>query len=251
MELYCAIDLRDGRAVRLERGDFSRERRFGDPLEVAERYLEGGASHLHVVDLDAARTGLPANRALVRAIVERSTVPVQVGGGVRSEDDVAELLGMGAHRVVMGTTAILDPDIARECAARHPGHLALGLDYRRRLDGVLEVAASAWERGSGASLGEVLERWSDSPLGAIVVTAIDRDGTATGPDLDGLREVLDGCDHPVVASGGVGSRRDLEALAEMRSPRAGRGPQGVVVGIALLDGTMNVAEAVSACAASG
>jgi len=250
MDLYCAVDLREGRAVRLVQGDFAKERRFGDPLELTDRYLAAGATHLHVVDLDAARTGRAAQRDIVKAIIERSSSPVQVGGGVRSEEDVAELLGFGADRVVMGTTALRDPEVARGCARRYPGRLAVGLDYRRSPDGVLEAAASGWAEGSGSTVGEVLASWRDEPLGAIVLTAIDRDGTGTGPDIDGLEEVLDGCEQPVIASGGVGSIGDLHALASLRSPLRGRGPSGVVVGMALLDGSIEVTEAVAVCTAS-
>lgn len=251
MDLYCAIDVREGRAVRLVQGDFGRERRFGDPLELAERYVAEGGTHLHVVDLDAARSGSPANRDVVGAIVARAGVPVQVGGGVRTEGDVAELLDLGAARVVMGTTALRQPEVARACAARYPGRLALGLDYRRRPDGVLAAAAAGWEVDSGASLSEVLAWFVDEELGAVVLTAIERDGTGRGPDLDGLVEALDGCAHPVIASGGVASVRDLEALGALRSPGRGRSPAGVVVGMALVDGSIGVAEAVRTCAASG
>jgi phosphoribosylformimino-5-aminoimidazole carboxamide ribotide isomerase len=250
MELFCAIDLRDGQAVRLIQGDFGRERQFGDPLEMAERFVRDGATRLHVVDLDAARTGQPVNRDVVRAIVERVRVPVQVGGGVRTEDDVAQLVGFGADRVVMGTTVLKDPDVAHACACRHPGRVVLGLDYRRRPDGALEPAASGWVEGSGFTMGELLDTWLDDPLAAIVVTAIERDGTREGPDLDGLREVLDGCDKSVVASGGVGSLRDLQTLASMRSPERGRALDGVVVGVALVDGSLDVGEAVAACTPS-
>jgi len=250
MDLFCAIDLRDGRAVRLVQGDFAKERTFGDPLELADRYVAQGATHLHVVDLDAARTGRPINRRVVKAIIDRVPAPVQVGGGVRGEDDVAELVGLGAERVVMGTTALKDPAVARRCAVRFPGRLVLGFDYRRWVDGELEAAASGWLEGSGITVAELLERWRDDPLGAIVVTDIERDGTGSGPDLAGLAQVLDGCDHPVVASGGVGSLDHLRALASMRSPASGRAPDGVVVGTALVDGTLSLKEAMAACTAS-
>jgi phosphoribosylformimino-5-aminoimidazole carboxamide ribotide isomerase len=250
MDLFCAIDLRDGRAVRLFQGDFGKERSFGDPLELADRFVGDGATRLHVVDLDAARTGRPLNRRVVKAIVDRVTVPVQVGGGVRGEDDVAELVGLGADRVVMGTTALKHPEVAHGCAVRFPGRLVLGLDYRRRPDGELEPAVSGWVEGSGVTMTELLGTWRDDPLGAIVVTSIDRDGTGSGPDLAGLADVLERCDHSVVASGGVGSLRDLEALASLRAPR-GRSPDGVVVGTALVDGTFGVKEAMAACVPSG
>jgi phosphoribosylformimino-5-aminoimidazole carboxamide ribotide isomerase len=251
MELFCAIDLRGGRAVRLVQGDFGREQGFGDPLELADRYVADGAMRLHVVDLDAARTGQPVNRGVVRAIIDRVPVPVQVGGGARSDDDVAELVAMGADRVVIGTVALKDPELAHKWPARFPGHLVLGLDYRRRDDGVLEPAASGWVEGGGVTMSEVLEAWSAEPIAAIVMTSIDRDGTGSGPDLEALSDLLDATDHLVVASGGVGSLEHLEALASLRSPERGRSPDGVVVGRALVDGSFGVREAVAACTPSG
>jgi phosphoribosylformimino-5-aminoimidazole carboxamide ribotide isomerase len=251
MDLFCAIDLRGGHAVRLVQGDFDKERGFGDPLELADRYVGDGATHLHVVDLDAARTGRPANWAVVKAIIDRVPVPVQVGGGVRSDREVAELVSLGADRVVIGTAALADPVMAHTWPSRFPGHLVLGLDYRRRSDGELELAASGWVEGSGVTMAELLEGWRDEPIAAIVMTAIDRDGTGGGPDMDALADVLDASEHPVVASGGVGSLRDLEALASLRSPVHRRAPEGVVVGTALVDGSFSVREAVAACAPSG
>jgi phosphoribosylformimino-5-aminoimidazole carboxamide ribotide isomerase len=250
MELFCAIDLRGGQAVRLHRGDFGRERQFGDPLLLADRFVAEGATRLHVVDLDAARSGHPENRDVVKAIVGRVGVPVQVGGGVRRESDVAELMGIGADRVVMGTMAIREPDLARACAARFPGRLALGLDYRPAM-GALEAAVGGWTDGGGISVADLLAAWRDEPLAAVVVTAIDRDGTGDGVDLDGLSGVLDATEHRVVASGGVGTLGDLERLAALRAPNSGRGADGVIVGTALVDGSMGVKEAIAACARSG
>jgi phosphoribosylformimino-5-aminoimidazole carboxamide ribotide isomerase len=250
MDLFCAIDLRDGQAVRLVQGDFGRQKSFGDPLELADRYVGDGATHLHVVDLDAARTGKPVNRPVIKAIVDRVSVPVQVGGGARTEDDVAELIGLGAERVVIGTVALKDPAVALAWPARFPGHLVLGLDYRRRPDGQLEPSASGWLEGSGITMTELLEAWGDRPIAAIVMTAIDRDGTGSGPDLAGLGDVLDRTHQAVVASGGVGSLRDLEVLAALRSPAHGRSPAAVVVGTALVDGSFGVKEAIEACTQS-
>jgi phosphoribosylformimino-5-aminoimidazole carboxamide ribotide isomerase len=251
MELYCAIDLREGRAVRLVQGDFGKERTFGDPLELVDRFLEGGARRLHVVDLDAARTGAPVNRPVVAQVVSRAGVPVQVGGGVRTDADVATLLGLGADRVVMGTTALRHPAVAQASVGRHPGRVSLGLDYRRGSDGALHPATSGWEEQASDTVGRVLEGWTGQPLASVVLTSIERDGTGAGPDLDGLGEVLDACDHPVVASGGVGAIGDLEALRAFASPKRGRAVEGVVVGTALLDGRIDVREAVAACTPSG
>jgi phosphoribosylformimino-5-aminoimidazole carboxamide ribotide isomerase len=251
MELLPAIDLREGRAVRLVQGDFEREQRYGDPFEMAARFVAAGARWLHVVDLDAALTGEPANRTIVIEIAARAGVPVQTGGGVRSDRDVDELLDAGVARVVLGTAALEAPEFTRQVAHRHPQRVAIGLDYRRRPEGTLETAARGWVESSGHTVASVLDALGDVPLGAAVVTAIERDGTLEGPDVDGLAEVLDATAVPVVASGGVGSLADLAALAALRSPRQGRVLAGAVVGKALADGRLDPGEALAACATSG
>jgi|SRR5271165_5355114 len=256
MDLLAAIDLRGGEAVRLVQGDFGREQGYGDPVDLARRFVKGGARWLHVVDLDAARTGEPVNREVVLEIAARAGVPVQAGGGVRAAVDVDELLGAGVGRVVLGTAALEDPDLAVDLAERHPGRVALGLDYRRRDDGALEAASRGWTAGSGRTVSELLERVGAAALGAVVVTAIERDGTLAGPDLDGLADVLSLTGLPVVASGGVGSAADLRALAALGvAPATPDGPvrrlAGAVVGKALVDGRVELGEAIAACATSG
>lgn len=254
MELLPAIDLVGGQAVRLVQGDFERSTTYGDPLEVARRYLDAGARWLHVVDLDAARTGEPANRDAVLSLVALARardVAVQIGGGVRTEAAVDDWVAAGVGRVVLGTAAIEDPGLARRAATRHPHRVALGLDYRRRPDGALEAASRGWLEGSGRTIAQVLEEAADLPLGAVVVTAIERDGTLGGPDLGGLARVLDLTALPVVASGGVGSADHLRSLAGLRSSGAGRGLAGAVVGRALVDGRMDTGEAIAACAPCG
>jgi len=238
------VDLLDGGAVRLRQGDFAARTDFGDPLALARRYVAGGARWIHVVDLAAARSGRPVQRELVARLVEAvAPVPVQVGGGARAPEDIAALLGLGAARVVVGTWAARDPAAVRELAEAHPGRLALGLDHRGS-----QVATEGWATSSGQRIEELLAALAGAPLGAVVVTAIDRDGTLTGPDLDGLGRVLELTDLPILASGGVGSRADLEQLARLR--RAGRGLAGVVVGRALAEGALSVEEALAACASS-
>jgi phosphoribosylformimino-5-aminoimidazole carboxamide ribotide isomerase len=247
MELYPAIDLRDGGAVRLLQGDYDRQSDFGDPFVIAERYAAGGAPWLHLVDLDAARTGEPVNRPLVRELLAVARVPVQVSGGVRTEDDIVELLGAGARRVVLGTAALDDPGECLRLAKRYPGRLSLGLDYRRRPDGTLEAASRGWVEASGRSVDDMLDALGAAPLGAVVVTAIERDGTLGGPDLEGLTTVLEATEIPVVASGGVGSVEDLAMLAGLRA--GGRRLSGSIVGRAILEGRIQIAEGVAACAA--
>ena len=246
MDLFPAIDLRDGAAVRLAQGDFDRQRAYGDPLELARRYEAAGARWVHVVDLDAARTGEPRNRDVVLSVARALRVPVQAGGGVRSAADADELLRGGVARVVLGTAAVSDPGLVAELATRHAGRVAVGLDHR---GGGREVAVEGWERPSGRTLADVLDALATVPLAALVVTSIERDGVLEGPDVEGMATVLGLSRHPVVASGGVRSAADLRALAGLEA--GGRRLAGVVVGRALVDGTLAVEEAIAACEASG
>ncbi len=246
LELYPAIDLRAGGAVRLVQGDFDRQRTYGDPVALARRYVEGGASWIHVVDLDAARTGEPVNRATVLEVARSVDVPVQSGGGVRTEADAAELLGGGVSRVVLGTVAQEEPELLDRLAARFAGRIAVGLDYRR---GGEEVSVQGWERPGGNSLRSALDKLAEVPLAAVVVTAIERDGMMAGPDMAGLAIVLERSAHPVIASGGVRSSADLVALATLVDGE--RRLAGAIVGTALAEGTLTMQEAMAACAASG
>jgi phosphoribosylformimino-5-aminoimidazole carboxamide ribotide isomerase len=243
MDLFPAIDLRDGRCVRLAQGDFDRETRYGDdPVAVARSFAAAGAPWIHVVDLDAALTGVPANRAVVAAIAAAVDVPVQAGGGVRDDAAADAVLGAGVRRVVVGTAAVDDPAWVRRLAARHPGRVALGLDARGR-----EVAVRGWVEGSGHDLVDVARGFADAGLAALVVTEIGRDGTLAGPALDQLAMVLEATELDVVASGGVGSLADLRALAVLEA--GGRRLAGAIVGRALHEGVFGVGEALAAVGA--
>jgi phosphoribosylformimino-5-aminoimidazole carboxamide ribotide isomerase len=251
MELVPAIDLRGGEAVRLTQGDFDREARYGDPGALAARYVEAGATWIHVVDLDAARTGVSHERGALRRIVELAAaagVRVQTGGGIRSEEAAADLLESGVSRVVLGTAALEDPDLAARCARRWPGQVAVGLDYRVGDDGVAEALGHGWSQGSGRSVAELLKIWADEPIGAVVATAVARDGMLEGPDLSGLAALLAETALPVVASGGVASLADLAALAALTA--RGHRLTGAIVGKAIVDGRFSVEEGLAACAAS-
>lgn len=252
MDLLPAIDVRGGTAVRLTQGDFARQHDYGDPLALAERYIAAGARWIHVVDLDGARTGVPRERDTLHAIVRRarqSSVQVQTGGGIRSEDDAEVLLSWGVARLVLGTAALEEPALAGRCARRWPGRVAVGLDYRIGEDGVAEAQAQGWLAGSGQAVGDLLALWEGEPIGAVVATAVARDGMLAGPDLGGLAALLATTALPVVASGGVSGTEDLVALAELES--AGRRLAGAIVGKALVEGRMSVEEGLAACAASG
>lgn len=241
MELYPAIDLRGGQCVRLVQGDYSRERVYDvDPLEVAKQFEADGAPWIHLVDLDAALTGRPENRAVIAAIAGAVAIPVQAGGGIRDEFSAEAMLGAGVARIVLGTAALEDPGLLRRVAHRHPGRVAVGLDARHG-----EVAVRGWTESSGRSLADVLVEVEDAPLGAVVVTDISRDGMLGGPDLDGLSAVLAATRHPIVASGGVGNLDDLRALALVEA--GGRMLAGAIVGTAIHEGMFSVHEAVMAC----
>jgi len=238
MDLYPAIDLLNGQAVRLYQGDYARETVYNnDPIAQAKVFAEAGARWIHVVDLDAARTGSPMNRDVIAAICEAVDVPIQTGGGVRSEAAADALFDAGVTRVVLGTAALEDPELVRTLASRHP--VAVGLDARGR-----EVAVRGWEQGSGKDLLDVARGFADAGVEALIVTEIGRDGTLEGPDLDGLGEVLDATELPVIASGGVGSVADLVALEALRS--AGRRLSGAIVGRALYEGAFTLQEALQA-----
>jgi phosphoribosylformimino-5-aminoimidazole carboxamide ribotide isomerase len=238
MELYPAIDLLNGQAVRLYQGDYARETVYNnDPVAQAKAFADAGAQWIHVVDLDAARTGSPLNREVIAAICDAVDVPIQTGGGVRSEEAADALFDAGVARVVLGTAALEDPDLVRALAARHA--VAVGLDARGR-----EVAVRGWEEGSGKDLLDVARGFADAGVEALIVTEIGRDGTLEGPDLDGLGEVLEATELPVIASGGVGSLADLVALEALRS--AGRRLSGAIVGRALYEGAFTLQDALRA-----
>jgi phosphoribosylformimino-5-aminoimidazole carboxamide ribotide isomerase len=238
MDLYPAIDLRAGRCVRLWQGDYGKETVYGDdPVAQARSFAEAGAAWIHVVDLDAARTGEPTNRALVAAIAEAVDVPVQSGGGVRTEDAAAALIDAGVARVVIGTAALEDPELVRRLAARFP--VAVGLDARGD-----DLAVRGWTEGSGRSPSAVAVSFADAGVAALVVTEIARDGTLGGPDLQGLAAILDATEIDVVASGGVGTVDHLRALAALEVD--GRRLSGAILGRALYEGTVELGEGLAA-----
>ncbi len=241
MLLYPAIDLRGGRVVRLYQGDFDKETAYGmDPVAVAEGYAAAGARWIHTVDLDAARTGTPENRPVIAAVAKAvgPGVKIQASGGVRDQASAEELLACGVDRVVLGTAAVENPELVCDLAGHH--QVAVGIDARDR-----EVAVRGWTEGSGVDLFELLARFADSGVAAVIVTDIGRDSTLEGPDLEGLAAVLEATDIPVIASGGVGALPDLEALATLDA--SGRTLAGAIVGKALYEGKFTVEEAIAAC----
>lgn len=241
MEIYAAIDLRDGRCVRLLQGDYTRQTVYGgDPVTAALEFEGDGASWIHVVDLDAARTGSPANRSAVAAIAQAVSIPVQAGGGIRDDFSAQALLDAGLSRIVLGTAAVEQPALVRRLAARHPGRVAVGVDARHG-----EVAVRGWTRGSGLRPRDLLDDLEDAGVAAFITTEVSRDGTMRGPDLTGLGELLSVTSLPVIASGGVGSLAHVQELAKLEV--GGRSLAGVIVGKALWEGAFTLQEAMVAC----
>ena len=233
MILWPAVDIRDGHAVRLAGGDFDRETVYdADPLDAARRWVADGARALHVVDLDGARSGAPANLGHVRRIADAVAVPVQVGGGLRDDDAVAAVLDAGATRAVLGTAALRDPGFAERMALRHgPARIVVSVDARAGI-----VASAGWTETTQITTDEVLARLTARGVEQFVYSSIDRDGLLTGPDLAAVTRITASVDGEIVYSGGVRSVADCEALAALDQPRLA----GVIVGTALFEGHLSV-----------
>lgn len=245
VRLFPAIDLRGGRCVRLYQGDYDRQITYGDdPVAQARSFVDEGAAALHVVDLDAARTGEPTNRPVIEAVCRALDVPVQVGGGVRSVEAAESLFALGVDRVVIGTAAVERPELVAELADRGRS-VVVGLDARGD-----RVATHGWTTDSGRTVGELAKRFAAAGVEALVVTEIGRDGTMDGPDVEGLTALLRSTAIPVIASGGVGDLDHLRSLARIlvEGDGEGRALAGVIVGRALYERAFTVSEALAALA---
>jgi phosphoribosylformimino-5-aminoimidazole carboxamide ribotide isomerase len=235
VQILPALDLRGGQCVRLRQGDYDRETVFdADPAAAARRWVGQGATYLHLVDLDGAREGRPVNGAAVRRVVAGAGVPCQLGGGLRTEADVAEALGWGVDRVVLGTRALEDPAGCEALCRRFPGRVVLGLDAR---DG--RAAADGWRRTSDRPALEVARQAARWPLAAVVYTDISKDGMLEGPNVEAAAELARAVDVPVIASGGVSTAEDVARLA-----RAGLA--GCIIGRALYEGRLGLRAALAA-----
>jgi phosphoribosylformimino-5-aminoimidazole carboxamide ribotide isomerase len=234
--LYPAIDILGGKAVRLEQGDFERQKVYdSDPLDAARRWVDEGATRLHVVDLDGAREGRPVNLEQLERIAAGTGVPVQFGGGLRSVDAVERALAAGADRVVIGTVAFTDPDVLDAMIEKAGKRLRIAVDVRDSL-----VATAGWLSTTSISAPEAVTALHGRGAGGFIYTSVDRDGTMEGPDLHALARVCESAaGTPVVYSGGIGSLDDLRSLATLPSPEL----KGVIVGKALYEGRFTVGEA--------
>jgi phosphoribosylformimino-5-aminoimidazole carboxamide ribotide isomerase len=237
MLILPAIDLRGGQCVRLRQGDFAQETVFStDPAAMAQRWVRDGATYLHLVDLDGAKLGHPANGESVCRIVEAAGVPCQFGGGVRTAEDLAQVFGWGVSRAVVGTKALKDPVWFKEICQRFPGKIVLGIDAR---DG--RVATDGWLEVSNCSALTLARQYESWPLAALVYTDIGRDGMMEGPNFEALAELAAEVHLPIIASGGVSTLEDVRRLA-------GLCLAGCIVGRALYQGSLNLAAAIAAAA---
>ncbi len=235
MILLPAIDILDGKAVRLTQGDFGAKTVYdADPLDAARRWVEDGAHALHIVDLDGARTGTPTNLHHVARIARALDVTVQLGGGLRTIDAVKDALDAGAARVVIGTAAYRDIDFLDEVVARFGERLAVSVDARNGL-----LAASGWSEQTELPVESVVERLGRRGVHRFVYSSIDRDGTLGGPDLEGAQRIADAVRGSFIYSGGIASLDDIRALAALRQVNL----SGVIIGKALYEGRFTVAQA--------
>jgi phosphoribosylformimino-5-aminoimidazole carboxamide ribotide isomerase len=238
MDVIPAIDLLEGRCVRLYQGDYARSQVYNDnPTEVARQWVEQGATRLHVVDLDGAKAGKPVNTKAIEAIVQAVPVPVQVGGGLRDRDGVAQMINIGVQQVILGTAAVEDHPLVERLCEEFPGKIVVGIDARNGW-----VATHGWLETSEVAATELAQQMAELGVAAIIYTDIHRDGTLIGPNLDALRELAGSVSIPVIASGGVSSITDLLSLLALEP----LGVRSVIVGRALYTGDVSLKEAVQA-----
>jgi phosphoribosylformimino-5-aminoimidazole carboxamide ribotide isomerase len=235
MILFPAIDLKDGKVVRLKQGDYGQVTQYGaDALAVAKKFADQGAQWVHVVDLDAAKTGEAKNQAIVEQIAAQSGLKVQTGGGIRTLQTAGKFLAAGISRVVVGTQAVRDPAFLRELGEAFPNRVALGLDTKEG-----KIAVTGWTETVDQTLESYLQTAPLQGIAALIFTDISRDGMLTGPNLESLKKVLADSPIPVIASGGISSLEDLKSLSGLKHPNL----LGVIVGKALYEGKFTVKEA--------
>ncbi|MEB3358394.1 MAG: 1-(5-phosphoribosyl)-5-[(5-phosphoribosylamino)methylideneamino]imidazole-4-carboxamide isomerase [Synechococcales bacterium] len=238
MDVIPAIDLLDGHCVRLYQGDYDQSQVFSeDPVAVAQQWVEQGASRLHLVDLDGAKVGHPVNGEAIAHIVRAVPVPVQVGGGLRDRQSVAQLLELGVERTILGTIAVEQPDLVTQLCEEFPGQISVGIDARNG-----QVATRGWLETSEVEAVSLAQRMAQQGVASIIYTDIHRDGTLSGPNQEALRELAEAVSVPVIASGGIRSLTDLLSLLALEPA----GVQGAIVGRALYVGTLSLREALNA-----
>jgi phosphoribosylformimino-5-aminoimidazole carboxamide ribotide isomerase len=234
--LYPAIDLKEGACVRLRRGEMGQATIFNkDPADQARKFAHAGAKWLHLVDLDGAFAGKPVNRAAVEGILAAVKIPCQLGGGIRDRATIETWLSAGIARVILGTVALKNPALVREACRLCPGRIAIGIDAKAG-----KVAVEGWAETSEIAALDLARRFTDAGAAAIIFTDVDRDGLLEGANVAATAALADAVPIPVIASGGVSGLADLDALKKTRVT-------GVIVGRALYDGGLDLAEALARC----
>ncbi|MDH5722904.1 MAG: 1-(5-phosphoribosyl)-5-[(5-phosphoribosylamino)methylideneamino]imidazole-4-carboxamide isomerase [Alphaproteobacteria bacterium] len=240
MIIYPAIDLKDGQCVRLYKGDMDKATIYNeDPAAQAHEWAKSGFSWIHVVDLNGAIDGHPVNIEAVQSIIEAADIPVQLGGGIRSLEQIENWLNEGVSRVILGTVALREPELVKEACFHFPDQIVVGIDAR---DG--KVAVEGWATGSDMDASELALKFEDAGVSAIIYTDIDRDGTGQGVNIVSTLSLARSISIPVIASGGVGSLQDLELVRDA----AEYGIKGVIVGKALYDGRISPSDALKVAA---
>jgi len=236
-ELIPAIDLKQGHCVRLKQGRMEQATDYGDdPAAMARHWQSLGATRLHVVDLDGAFAGRPANQAAIRAICAAVEIPVQLGGGLRDLSMIEGMLELGIERVILGSVAIARPEIVREACQRFPGRICVGIDAKQGI-----VAVHGWDELTDVRAAELAKRFEDDGVAAIIYTDIARDGMLTGPNIDETVTLARGIDIPVIVSGGIASIDDVRACAR----HVRDGICGAITGRAIYEGTLDFAQALA------
>jgi len=236
MYIIPAIDLKDGKCVRLYKGEEGTETVFSEnPGEIARRWEECGAEWIHVVDLDGAFTGEPGNMEVIRDIASRVSCPVQAGGGIRNIDTVREYFGLGVKRVILGTAAFSDDEFLRRACGEFPGGIAVGIDTKKG-----KIAVKGWTEVIEADTEEVLRKLDRAGVSVILNTNVDRDGTMEGINIDAAREFIRSSPLPVIASGGIATTDDLDKLKTLEQI----GLYGVILGKSIYTGAINLKDAI-------
>ena len=235
MKLIPAIDLMNGKCVRLFKGDFNKRKDFSkEPHEQAKFWESEGAKYLHIVDLDAAKSGDPKNDKSIKEIAKTVNIPIQIGGGIMSQERIEQLFSYGIEKVIMGTSAIENRELVKKLSNKFPGKIIVGIDAK---DG--KVSTRGWLENSNISALEIVKEFSSFKIANFIITDINTDGTLEGTNEDFIRDILEITDIPVIASGGVGSITDLLSLVKFENS----GLYGVIVGKALYENRFKISEA--------
>lgn len=237
MIVIPAIDLKEGKCVRLEQGLMEKDTVFNDdPGAQARAWQDQGAELLHIVDLDGAFAGQPKNRAAIEAIIKAITIPAQLGGGIRDIATIEAYLSLGLERVIIGTAAQRNPELVREACAKYPGRIVVGIDAKNGM-----VAVQGWAEVTNITAVELARKFEDCGVAAIIYTDISRDGMLQGPNLEATRALAEAVSIPIIASGGVSSLKDIQNLMDIESS----GISGVITGKAVYTGAIQLAEAIA------